>query len=179
MEKDFKWYAVQVRGNKEKAAKTRLEKEIGLRGYQEDFKYLYIPMITNNDNKKRKESTSPLLKGVMFINCVLTRQVQGLILSQPDIFGFLGGKPNAIPSTQLTQMINESGCTDFDGNIIISNKFNVGDKVTIVSEEFKGFNGTITELGKNNTRAKVNIIILNKPIRAEFEISQLKKIGNK
>lgn len=175
MEKDFKWYAVQVRGNKEKAAKKRLEREIDVRGYKEEFKYLYIPVITNTDNNKRKESTSPLLKGVMFINCVLTRQTQGLILCQPDIFGFLGGKPNAIPTIQLTQMINESVCTDFDGNIIISNKFNVGDKVEIVSEEFKGFNGIITEFDKNNTRAKVSISILNKPICVEFEISQLKK----
>lgn len=171
MEKDFKWYAVQVRGNKEKAVKERLEKEIEKHGYQDHFNRIYIPIITITNEKTNKKSLSPLLKGIMFINCELTYKLQGLILNQLDIFGFLGGKPSVIPTKQLTQMINETGCTDFEGNFVTPKKFKIGDEVTIKETNFKG---TITEFCENETKAMVSIKIFNKIMQIEAEISQLK-----
>jgi transcription antitermination factor NusG len=176
MENDFKWYAVQTRNNKENAAKERLQKEIEILGRQEFFKNIYVPMLATTNEGTKKKTVSPLLKGTLFINCNLTSQTQGLIVSQPDIFGFIGGIPTPISEEELMQMIKETGCTDFEGNISVTNKFNVGDEVTIVGTDFEGLKGVVAEFNKNHTRATVNIQIFKKPMAVEFETSQLKKV---
>lgn len=176
MENNFKWYAVQVRGNKENSAKERLEKEITIRGLQKYFKHIYVPLIITANEKTQKKKIVPLLKETMFVNCILTVQAEGLIKSQPDIYGFLGGTAVPIPSSQIIQMIKESGCSDIDGNIVDTTKIEVGDKVIITSTGFNGLNGVVTEISKNGDKVKVDINIFNKTISVEFEKTQIKKV---
>ena len=182
MEKGYQWYAVQVRRNKENEAKECLERDIEMRGCQESFRGMYIPMV-HTPKKTKKDAVAPLLKGTLFINCILTPTSQRLILSQADIYRFLGGTPCPIPTEELEEMIRQSGCTDFDGGrsafgegSAVQNKFNVGDEVTIVGAGFEGLTGVITEFNKSNTRAMVSMKVFNKVMNVGVETSQLRKI---
>lgn len=178
MEKNFKWYVLKVRSNKEMAVKERIEKEIAYLGCDNEMEEVYVPTATQMNSRTKKYVQKPLLKGVVFVNCSLTAQMENLLRGVGDVFGFVGGKAVAVPQEQIIAMIAATGCSVFSGcgevAVEVRSKLNLDDDVIVNDGPFKSLRGVVTSVDGAD-RVTVEVTVFGRAFTLELSAAQVEQ----
>lgn len=181
MEKNFKWYVLNVRSNKEMAVKERIEKETAYLGCGNEMEEVYVPTAMQTNKRTKKNVRKPLLKGVVFVNCSLTAQMESVLRGVSDVFGFVGGKAVAVPQEQIIAMIAATGCSGFDGcgevAIEVRSKLNLGDEVIVNDGPFKSLKGVVTSVERGD-RVTVEVTVFGRVFTLELSATQVERDRN-
>lgn len=182
MEKDFKWYVLNVRSNKELAVKERIEKEIAFLGYDNALGEVYVPTAVQTNKRTKKSVQKPLLKGVVFVNCRLSVKMQNILRSVSDVFDFVGGKAVAVPQEQIIGMIAATGCSRFDGcgevEVEVSSTLKAGEEVIVNDGPFKSMKGVVTSVERCE-RVMVEVTVFGRAFSLELSVAQMERCRNK
>lgn len=176
MEKNFKWYVLSVRSNKEMAVKERIEKETEHFACSDLVECVYVPTAEQVNNRTKKIVRKPLLKGTVFVYCDLTPQLDSILRGVSDVFGFVGGKAVAVPQEQIIGMISATDCSRFDGCgeavVNVCSRLKVGDEVIVNDGPFKSLKGTVTSVERGD-RVVVEVMVFRRAFSLELSTTQV------
>ena len=175
------WYVLRAISGKEAKVKEVLDaacKNTDLGNYV--FQVL-IPTEkvygTRNGKKVVKERT--LYSGYVFVQCILSGEVQYELRNTTNVIDFLRGrgkdaKPESLRESEVMRMMGkadeliqpqEEGITDYV----------VGEAVKVTEGAFNGFSGVIREVNIEKHKIKVEVKIFGRATDLELEYSQVER----
>ena len=175
----MKWYVVHTYSNFENQAKKSLEEQIRLKGLQDHFGEILIPMeqVVKMVKGEKKTSRRKFFPGYIFVQMEMDDRSLHLVKNTPKITGFPGASQNEQPTpisdaevARLTSQISE-------GTLKPKPKvqFSDGDTVRVIDGPFANFNGTVEEVNAEKGRVKVLVSIFGRATPVELDFMQVEK----
>jgi transcription termination/antitermination protein NusG len=175
----MKWYVVHTYSNFENQAKKSLEEQIRLKGLQDHFGEILIPMeqVVEMVKGEKKTSRRKFFPGYIFVQMEMDDRSLHLVKNTPKITGFPGASQNEQPTpisdaevARLTSQISE-------GTLKPKPKvqFSDGDTVRVIDGPFANFNGTVEEVNAEKGRVKVLVSIFGRATPVELDFMQVEK----
>lgn len=166
------WYVVYTYSGYENKVKTTLEKVVANRGLEDKIEEIIIPMEEEIEIKDGKQKTSikKVFPGYVLVKMILTDETWYVIKSIKGVFSFVGTGDKPLPLTEK-EMISLG-----IGDEIINLDFEVGDSVTIITEPFYNYPGTIESIDKEKQRVVVKVNMFNRETTVELGFEQIQKI---
>ena len=141
-----RWYVAHTFTGYENKVKTNIEKIVENRGLQHLIYDVQVPTeitVVTNDKGEEKEVENKLIPGYVLVKMTMTDESWHVVRNITGVTGFVG--PGSEP-TPLTEAEVEMF------NVEVSNeefKFNLGDRVKVISGIFEGYSGTIQEISED------------------------------
>lgn len=176
------WYVLRAISGKEAKVKELLE---GAMRNTDLGNYLFqvlIPtekVLTVRGGKKTVKEKN-LYSGYVFIECLLTGEVEHQLRNTTNVIDFLRGrgkdaKPESLRQSEVQRML---GMADEMANITEDsvNDYLVGEVVKVVSGPFSGFIGEIEEVDRERKKLKISVKIFDRKTQLELENSQVERV---
>ena len=176
------WYVLRAISGKEAKVKELLE---GAMRNTDLGNYLFqvlIPtekVLTVRGGKKTVKEKN-LYSGYVFIECLLTGEVEHQLRNTTNVIDFLRGrgkdaKPESLRQSEVQRML---GMADEMANITEDsvNDYLVGEVVKVVSGPFSGFTGEIEEVDRERKKLKISVKIFDRKTPLELENSQVERV---
>ena len=148
-----RWYVAHTFTGYENKVKISIEKIVENRGLGHLIYDVQVPVETSvvtNDKGEEKIVETKLLPGYVLIKMTMTDESWHVVRNITGVTGFVG--PGSEP-TPLTDVEIEQ----FNVEIRVDEpQFKVGDKVEVFDGPFKGYSGTVQEIGED----KKQLVIL-------------------
>lgn len=167
------WYVIHVFTGQEDKIKAFLEEETKRLGLTDQLLQVLIPkeeVIEMRDGKK-KVKTRVVFPGYMYLEMVLNKNTEHLILNTPQVINFVGPKnrPNALQKNEVERVLGhaERGA---EGAAIVEVPFKIGDSVKVIHGPFKDFTGSVRDINLEKRKVKVMVSIFGRstPIELDF-----------
>ena len=195
-----KWYVVRTAGGKEKKAKEYIEKEIEIRGLQDQVSNVIVPTekYFQIKNGKRVSAERILFPGYVLVEAALTGEIEHIIRNITFVAGFLSEN-----TVEEEQVIASNGKTrkvkvirkvavplrDAEVNKILGRvdelaeqdeetvtPFAVGEPVKITDGPFNGFEGTVEKIMDDKRKLAVTVKIFGRKTLVELNFAQVTKV---
>lgn len=175
------WYVLRAISGKEAKVKEVLEAAMRNTDLGNYLYQVLIPtekiMTVKNGKKVIKEKN--LYSGYVFIEALLTGEVQHELRNTTNVIDFLKGrgkdaKPERLRESEVMRMLGTADeLTDAnDGEV---NDYVVGETVKVNDGPFKGFNGEIDEVYPEKKKLKVMVKIFGRKTSLELDNSQVER----
>lgn len=176
------WYVLRAISGKEAKVKELLE---GAMRNTDLGNYLFqvlIPtekVLTVRGGKKTIKEKN-LYSGYVFIECILTGEVEHQLRNTTNVIDFLRGrgkdaKAESLRQSEVQRML---GMADEMANITEDsvNDYLVGEVVKVISGPFSGFTGEIEEVDRERKKLKISVKIFDRKTPLELENSQVERV---
>ena len=158
-----RWYVAHTFTGYENKVKTNIEKIVENRGLQHLIYDVQIPTeitIVTNDKGEEKEVENKLIPGYVLVKMTMTDESWHVVRNITGVTGFVG------PGSEPTPLTDEE-VEMFQVEVINDEfKFNLGDKVKVISGIFEGYSGVIQEISED----KKSLTILASTERRDISI---------
>lgn len=172
-----RWYVVQIYAGYEEAIKADLERRIKEAGLESLFGEILIPsaklknMFAATEQDKKEQQLFP---GYLLIEMELMPEAMRLVLINPRIIKFLGGKdPMPLSQKEIDRIIRQ-----MKGEVTLAPKksdFVAGSEIEIAEGPFAGFVGVIDGIDDGNERLTVMVSIFGRMTPIELGFDQVKR----
>lgn len=195
-----KWYVVRTAGGKEKKAKEYIEKEIEIRGLQDQVSNVIVPTekYFQIKNGKRVSAERILFPGYVLVEAALTGEIEHIIRNITFVAGFLSentveeeqiiasnGKPRkvkvirkvAVPlrDAEVNKILGRvDELAEQDEETITP--FEIGEAVKITDGPFNGFEGTVEKIMDDKRKLAVTVKIFGRKTLVELNFAQVTKV---
>jgi transcriptional antiterminator NusG len=166
------WYVVYTYSGYENKVKATLEKVIANRGLEDKIEEIIIPMEEEIEIKDGKQKTSikKVFPGYVLVKMIMTDETWYVIKSIKGVFSFVGMGEKPLPLTE--EEMKSLGI----GDEIINVDYEVGDSITIMTEPFYNYPGTIETIDKEKQRVLVKVNMFGRETSVELDFDQIQKI---
>lgn len=151
-----KWYTIKVQNNRERTVSQRLQTEMS-REFKEELNIIIPSMgIVTLKDGKNKTREKLLYPGYIFVETDNIEKVGHLVKQTDGATSILKddkGNPAFLREHEVHKMIEQRE----EVIDLKTNSFRVGEKVTIQSGPFSGFNGFVDFVEKDRIRVDVSI----------------------
>ena len=172
------WYVVNTYSGHEQKVKEKLEAKIESMGMQDYIYRILIPETTEVEIKDgvKKEKTKKMFPGYILVEMVMSDEAWYIVRNTPGVTGFIGSsgkgaKPTPLPPQEIDKVLANMGISRLD----VDSDMKIGDQVNIVDGPFKGMNGHIDSVDKENNRLNVLIDLFGQETPVEVELFQVSK----
>ena len=177
-----RWYALRTISGKEQKVKELLEAEIknsdlGLHVYQ-----VLLPtekIVSTSRAGKKVVKEKPRMSGYIFVEAVLTGEIEYELRNTTDIIDFVRNrenppKPEPVREAEINRML---GAADdvIEGVDEGVNDYMVGEEVKVISGPFNGFIGEIEDVNREKRTLKVMVKVFGRKTPLELENSQVER----
>lgn len=195
-----KWYVVRTAGGKEKKAKEYIDKEIEIRGLQDQVSTVLVPTekYFQIKNGKRVSAERILFPGYVLVEAALTGEIEHIIRNITYVAGFLS--ENTVEEEQViasngkqrkVKVIRKVAVPlrDAEVNKILGRvdelagqdeetvtPFAVGEPVKITDGPFSGFEGTVEKIMDDKRKLAVTVKIFGRKTLVELNFAQVTKL---
>jgi len=171
-----RWYVAQVYAGYEESVKEDLSRRLIEAGLQERIGEIMVPSAKMRKFFEIDESADEhLFPGYMLIEMEVAPETMKLVLSNPRIMRFLGGKDPVPLSAKEVERIK----SQVKGEVVVSTTresgFTVGREVDIRDGAFAGFVGIIDKVDEENERLTVMVSIFGRMTPVELNFDQIKR----
>jgi transcriptional antiterminator NusG len=176
-----RWYVLRAIGGKEKKAKECIDNEVRRLKLEESVTQVLIPVekVYQIRNGKKVSKDRVLFPGYVFVEMVLTGEIQHILLDIPNVIGFLGdgSKKGTVIPLRPSEVSRMLGSVDEiqDKEEQITTPFYVGDAVKVIDGPFNTFSGTIEEINEEKKKLKVMVKIFGRKSPLELSFMQVEK----
>lgn len=158
-----RWYVAHTYTGYENKVKVSIEKIVENRGLQHLIYDVQIPTeisVVTNDKGETKEVETKLLPGYVLVKMTMTDESWHVVRNITGVTGFVGpgSEPTPLTDAEVEMFSVEVVSDEF--------KFNLGDKVKVVSGIFEGYSGIIQEISED----KKSLTILASTERRDIPI---------
>ncbi len=157
-----RWYVAHTYTGYENKVKMSIEMIVKNRGLGHLIYDVQIPIETSvetNDKGEEKIVETKILPGYVLIKMTMTDESWHVVRNITGVTGFVG------PGSEPTPLSDEE-VEAFNVEARDEIKFNIGDKVQIVSGNFEGFSGTLQEICEDGK----NVVVLASTGRRDIPI---------
>ena len=138
-----RWYVAHTFTGYENKVKTNIEKIVENRGLQHLIYDVQVPTeitIVKNEKGEEKEVETKLIPSYVLVKMTMTDESWHVVRNITGVTGFVGpgSEPTPLTDAEVEMFQVEVISEDF--------KFNVGDKVKVISGIFEGYSGVIQEI---------------------------------
>lgn len=171
VENASKWYVIYTYSGYENKVKTTLEKLVENRGLEEKIEEIIIPMEEEIEIKDGKQKTSikKVFPGYVLVKMILTDETWYVIKGIKGVFSFVGMGEKPLPLTE--EEMKSLGIGD-----VVAVDFEEGDSITITTEPFYNYPGTIVKIDKEKKRVTVKVNMFGRETTVELDFNQIQKI---
>ncbi len=173
------WYVIQSYAGMEYAAKRNLERRIISMNMEEYIFNVLIPEEIHYEKKangEMKEVIENPYPGYIFVDMIVTDESWFVVRNTPMVTGFLGSsggraKPVPVSIQEMMPILKKNGVT-----VTFDAKFNVGDKVKVLSETFLGQEAVVEKIDYENQIVTVLIEMLGRLTPSELRFDEVELI---
>ncbi len=180
-EQKKEWYVLRAISGKEAKVKEVLDAAAKNTDLGKYVSQVLIPTekvyTTRNGKKVLKERT--LYSGYVFVQAILTGEVEYELRNTTNVIDFLrgrakGSKPESLREAEVMRMLgradelSEPAEEDTD-------RYIVGEPVKVTFGPFSGFSGVIKEVNSEKKKIKVEVKIFGRATDLELENSQVER----
>ena len=180
-EQKKEWYVLRAISGKEAKVKEVLDAAAKNTELGKYVSQVLIPTekvyTTRNGKKVLKERT--LYSGYVFVQAILTGEVEYELRNTTNVIDFLrgrakGSKPESLRESEVMRMLgradelSEPAEEDTD-------RYIVGEPVKVTFGPFSGFSGVIKEVNSEKKKIKVEVKIFGRATDLELENSQVER----
>jgi transcriptional antiterminator NusG len=121
------------------------------------------------------QEAQKLFPGYVFVNADLSGETYNLINSIPKVMGFLGGKNNPQPVTDLKmqKVLSSSSMIPDSKNIM----FEIGETLNVIEGPFESFSGVVEDFDIEKQKVKISVLIFGRATSVELSINQVEKVS--
>ncbi|MGL5957116.1 MAG: transcription termination/antitermination protein NusG, partial [Phocaeicola sp.] len=165
LENKKQWYVLRAIGGKEKKTKEYIDNEAHRLKLSNVIFQVLIPTekVYQIRNGKKVNKERILFPGYIFLEAILTGELQHILVDIPHVIGFLGdgSKNNNILPLRQSEVNRMLGSVDdiLDKDEQITTPFHEGEAVKVVDGPFNSFSGTIEEVNDEKKKLKVMVKI--------------------
>lgn len=177
-----KWYVIRAISGKEKKVKELLELEIDRHNLNDYVEQVLIPTEKIYQIRKGKKISKEknYFPGYVLIQAALIGEVEHVIKSMTNVFGFLGatkgGDPLPMRQAEVNRIlgkVDELAVSDEEMDI----PYVVGESVKVVDGPFNNFNGIIENINEEKKKLTVMVKIFGRKTPLELNYMQVEKDG--
>lgn len=175
------WYVLRAISGKEAKVKEVLDAQIRNTDLGNSVFQVLIPtekvMTVRNGKKVVKERN--LYSGYVFVEAILTGDVQYVLRNTSNVIDFLKGRgkdaqPEALRESEVLRMMGMADeISEIDENEVVD--YMVGETVKVNAGAFAGFSGEIDEVSPERKKLRVNVKIFGRKTPLELEYSQVER----
>jgi len=175
------WYVLRAISGKEAKVKEVLEASIKNTDLGHYVSQVLIPTekvyTTRNGKKVLKERT--LYSGYVFVQAILTGEVEYELRNTTNVIDFLrgrakGSKPEALRESEVMRMLGRADEMNEPAEEI-ADRYIEGEPVKVTFGPFSGFSGVIKEVNNEKKKIKVEVKIFGRATDLELENSQVER----
>jgi transcriptional antiterminator NusG len=177
-----KWYVIRAVTGTEKKVKQNIESEVQSVSYLKDMvTRVLIPTekIYQIRNGKKVSKERNFFPGYVFVEAIMTGEVQPALLNIPGVLGFVGCKrkidtPIPLRPIEVTRML---GKVDelLTQDASYATPFIVGEEIKVIDGPFNTFTGIIEEVNTEKKKLKVMVKIFGRKTPLELSFMQVEK----
>ncbi len=176
-----RWYVIRAIASKELKAKEAIEDEVQKRELGDLITQVVVPVekVYQQRNGKKVMKEHILYSGYVFVECILTDEVQSVLLSAANVLGFLsaqrnGTVPMPMSDAEADRMI---GRQDKVADVTEEEEvpYIVGETVKVIDGSFQGFSGKIEDIDEEKKKLSVMIKIFGRETPLELAYYQVEK----
>lgn len=181
LENKKQWYVLRAIGGKEKKAKEYIDNEVRRLKLENMISQILIPTekVYQIRNGKKVSKDRILFPGYIFVELVLTGEMQHILVDLPHVIGFLGdgSKQNNILPLRQSEVNRMLGSVDeiMDKDEQMTTPFYVGEAVKVIDGPFNSFSGTVEEVNEEKKKLKVMVKIFGRKTPLELSFMQVEK----
>ena len=158
-----RWYVAHTFTGYENKVKTNIEKIVENRGLSHLIYDVQVPVeitTVTNDKGEVKEIENKLIPGYVLIKMTMTDESWHVVRNITGVTGFVGpgSEPTPLTDAEIEMFNIEPHDVEF--------KFQVGDKVEVVTGIFTGYHGILQEISED----KKQLLILASTERRDIPI---------
>ena len=147
-----RWYVAHTYTGYENKVKASIEKIVENRGLGHLIYDVQVPVNTEvvvNDKGEEKIVETKVFPGYVLVKMTMTDESWHVVRNITGVTGFVGpgSEPTPLTDEEVEFAQVESVKAEF--------KFKLGDKVSVVSGVFQGYNGTIQEISEDEKQVTV------------------------
>lgn len=175
------WYVLRAISGKESSVKNTLEAQMKNTDLGSYLYQVLIPtekvVAVKNGKKTTKERN--LYSGYVFVDVLLTGDVEHLLRNTSNVIDFLKGygkdaRPEKLRESEVMRMLGTADDINERAEEA-ANDYVVGEIIKVISGPFNGFNGEITEVFPDKKKLKVLVKIFGRGSTLELENSQVER----
>ena len=171
------WYVVNTYSGHEDSVKEKLESRIISMGFEDSIFRVVIPEETYFDTKKdgtKVEKKRKMFPGYVLVEMVMSDEAWYIVRNTPGVTGFLGSsgkgaKPRPLEPQEIDKILINMGMSRMDADV----ELQVGTKVEVVDGPFKGMDGVVDNIDKENSKLTVLIDLFGQETPVEVELFQV------
>ena len=176
MENEKLWYVVNTYSGHELNVKEKLEMRTESMGMQDYIFRVIIPETTEVEIKDgvKKEKVKKMFPGYVLVEMIMTDEAWYIVRNTPGVTGFIGSsgkgaKPTPLPPQEIDRVLINMGLSRMDAEAELS----IGTKVSIIDGPFKGMEGSVNAIDKENNKLTVLIDLFGQETPVEVELFQV------
>ena len=164
-----RWYVVHTYSGHEKKVKVNIEKMVETRGMQDLILEVVVPTEKRIEMRRgeKKIVEKKMFPGYVIVKMVITNESWYLVRNTQGVTGFVGHGSDPVPLSdeEITRMGIEKMHIDLD--------VKPGDTVRVISGDFEGMLGEVTEINPDKQRLTAKVSILGRDVPVEFEFGMV------
>lgn len=175
------WFVLRAISGKEAKVKEVLDAAIKNTDLGKYVFQVLIPTepVYQSRNGKKVLKQRTLYSGYVFVECMLTGEVQYELRNTTNVIDFLRGRaknaePEMLRESEVKRML---GAADSLGEAKeeVEVDLTEGDAVKVTFGAFNGFHGVVKEVNRDRKKLKVEIKIFDRSVDLELEYSQVER----
>ena len=147
-----RWYVIHTYSGYENKVKVSIEKVVENRGLGHlifDVVVLTEKSIVTNAKGEQKEVESKIMPTYVLIHMVMNDESWHAVRNVTGVTGFVGPGSRPVPLTEAE--LKKLKITD----TVAESAFKVGDKISVVSGAFAGYNGVLQEISEDQKQLTI------------------------
>ncbi|MBI5059797.1 transcription termination/antitermination factor NusG [candidate division KSB1 bacterium] len=169
------WYVIHVFTGQEEKIKAFLDEEVKRLHLEEQLTTVLIPkeeVVEMRDGKK-KVKTRVIYPGYMYIEMLLNKNTEHLLLNTPQVINFVGpkNKPQPLRRYEIDRILGHVDRAE--GGQVVEVPFRVGDAIKVIDGPFKDFTGVVRDINLEKRKVKVMVSIFGRSTPIELDFLQV------
>jgi transcriptional antiterminator NusG len=172
------WFVIHAHSGFEKSVKRALLERIARAGLEDKFGDILVPTeeVVEMKSGQKNVTERKFFPGYLLVEMELSDDTWHLVRKTNKVSGFVGGtptKPAAIPPEEVALILNQvqEGTEKPRPKVL----YEMGESVRIKEGPFLDFNGQVTSLDYDRSKATVAVIIFGRSTPVELDFTQIEK----
>ena len=178
MEHNNKWYILNVMAGQENKVAADVKSMISRGPLTKYVSEVLVPIkqIIKIKKGQKVQEAQKLFPGYVFVNANLSGDSYNSINAIPKVMGFLGGKNNPQPVSELKmqEILKLSSEQASDSKNVM---FEVGETLSIIEGPFESFSGVVEDFDADKQKVKISVLIFGRATSVELDINQVEKLS--
>lgn len=174
------WYIATTYSSHENKVAENIKRRIETFNLQDKVFRVIVAeekIVIKEKSGKEKEKLKNLYPGYIFVEMIMTDDTWYMVRNTPGVTGIAGSsgggtKPTPVPTNEIESVLKRIG--QIDESMI--SRYNVGDRVKVISGPFNGMEGEITEINPETNAVSIQTVFFGRPTPLEVEFSIIEKI---